>query len=230
MQIVACNHSWRASYTSTLEPCFHSYTRVSSILVVACSQKWTKVGILNIFWYQVYQAVFYGRHCFDKLRQFVNVFLSIIFKVTIKFVFHGSFCTFRNCSLILTHCRVNTYSLSLTKTFWTLQQIFFLCPPKFSCFNFSVIVVKMYEPSVWIPLFSFLLHPRSYQTDIYKLVGALQRYYLWIVYQLMTGPYTKFIFWISETLFFEFTLCRSKFGVQCLWLYKVVSHLILIDC
>ena len=47
-----------------------------------------------------------------KLSQFVNVLISIVFHVMVKYIFQGSYCTFNKCSLGLTYCRVNLYSFS----------------------------------------------------------------------------------------------------------------------
>ena len=40
-----------------------------------------------------------------------KLLVSIIFQVTVKYDFHGSYCTFSKCSLGLTQCRINMYAL-----------------------------------------------------------------------------------------------------------------------
>ena len=43
----------------------------------------TKVGILYILWYQIYRAISSRIYCYNKVSQFVNVLVSIVFHVTV---------------------------------------------------------------------------------------------------------------------------------------------------
>ena len=72
----------------------------------------SKSKILTIFGIKSTEQIFSGIQCCDELRLFVNVLVSIIFHVTVKYVFQGSYCTFSKCSLSLTNSRVKRYSFS----------------------------------------------------------------------------------------------------------------------
>ena len=52
--------------------------------------------------------------CCNKFSQFVKVLVSIVFHVTVKYNFQGSYCTFSKCSIGLTRCRVNLYCFSFS--------------------------------------------------------------------------------------------------------------------
>ena len=71
--------------------------------------------ILIFFGFKSIEHFFSGIQCCDELRQFVNVFVSISFHVTVQSVFQGPCYTFSKCSFILTHSRVNLYSFSFEK-------------------------------------------------------------------------------------------------------------------
>ena len=59
----------------------------------------------------------------DELRKIVNVLVSMIFHIAVKYIFQGSYCKLSKCSLSLTHCRVNLYSFSSAK-FFKISSIF----------------------------------------------------------------------------------------------------------
>ena len=101
----------------------------------------------------------------DELRQFVNLLVSINFRVAVMYEFHGSYCTFSKCSVSLNHCTVNLYSFSFAKIFYTLQQILFLCRPKYYSAIHCLIIIKnaltySVESLVFIPFASTVLSNR----------------------------------------------------------------------
>ena len=109
-------------------------------------QKGQKVGILYIFWYQVYRAIFSRVYYCNELSQFVIVLVSIVFLVTVRYIFQRSYCTFSKCSLGLTHCRVNLYSFSFALLFKHSSKFcplvntnffgsIFFCNPSQKCTN-----------------------------------------------------------------------------------------------
>ena len=103
--------------------------------------------------------------------------------------------------------RIQPYSHSLYSKFVffqhyifskTLQPILFSCRPSFLWVNFFDIIVKnaralSLESLVFIPFVSTVLSNRFWRTSRY-----LHRYYLWLVYQRMLSPYTKFHFGILQ--------------------------------
>ena len=52
----------------------------------------------------------------------------------------------------------------------------------------------MQEQFPWNLLFAFLLHLQFYETGLDELEDTLHRYYLWLIYQPIPSPYTKFHF------------------------------------
>ena len=141
-----------------------------------------------------------GNQDCDELRGFVRVFVSIIFHVTEKNFFQGSFCTFSKCNLSLTRCRATLYSFSFAK-FFNLSSIFRSLVNSF--FRDRFFFVIMLELFLWNLVFSFLLLLRFYQTCVDELVHTLHLYYLLLVYQRNPVPYTmiNFSIWQKPSLY-----------------------------
>ena len=96
----------------SLDPIKHGFSIFPKWLAVQNGQK---VGILDLVCYQFSRAVFSVLQGCDEMKQFVNKFLPIIFHVTVKCYFQGSYCTFSKCSLSLTQCTLNRYSFNISK-------------------------------------------------------------------------------------------------------------------
>ena len=124
----------------------------------------------------------------------MNVLVSVIFHITVKYVFQGQYCTFSTCKPNLRFCRVNLYSFSFAN--------FCKSSGKFCSFVDSKILAsilfdnhnQMHEQFRWTLLFSFFLQLRFYLTGFDEIVETLHRYCFWLVYQRKVGPNTRFCF------------------------------------
>ena len=90
-----------------------------------------KVGILDILWYYVHRTISFRVQGCDELIQLVDVLASIVFHETVKNTFQGSYCTFRKCSLSLSHCKANIYSFSFAQLLKLFSKFCALVKPKF---------------------------------------------------------------------------------------------------
>ena len=183
---------WWVSQTWRCERCLQFSTWIFYILLVASCTERKNVGILDILWYQICRAVFSGIQGCDEWTQFVNVLASIIFHVTVKLIFQGSFVTISKWSLSLIPCGVTLYSFSFAMVFKTLQQLSFPAQPKIpwmdSFCNHSQKWPLSLESFVFNLFPSTVLSNRSWRTSRY--FSPL----IWLVYQRMIGPYTSFQF------------------------------------
>ena len=78
---------------------------------------------LTIFGIKSTEPFFTGIQGPDELRHFVNVLVSIIFHITVKYIFQGSQGTFGKFSRSLTYCRVTLHSFNLAE-FYELSSRF----------------------------------------------------------------------------------------------------------
>ena len=90
------------------------FFNLSESLVVQNGQK---IRTLYILWYGVYQPILSRTQGCDELRHLVHVLETMIFHITVRLNFQGSYCTFCKCSLSLTYCRVNLHSLNFAYFF-----------------------------------------------------------------------------------------------------------------
>ena len=128
-----------------------------------------KVESLDMLWFQVCRAFLSTFQNYDELRHFAKVPLSIIFHVTVKYFFQGSFCAFSNCNLSLTHRKVNSYSIRYAKIFKLSSKNCSLVDPHFLGRLFFVIIVRnaetvSFKSFVFILLASMVLSNRSRRT------------------------------------------------------------------
>ena len=98
--------------------------------------------IFTFFWYHVYRSIFSGNQACNELIQLVELLESKDFRVTVKWIFQGSCCTFSKCSLSFTHCRVNLFSFIFAWFSSTYQQLLFPCRPNFFGSIHFVIMLK----------------------------------------------------------------------------------------
>ena len=162
--------------------------------------------LLSFFWIQ---------GC-DEWRQFVNVHVSIIFQVTVKYLFRWSYCTFSKCSLSVTHCSVNLCFFSSAE-FFKLSSKFcsFVDPLFLGSVLFRNLSQTFTNRFFWNLLFSFLLRLHFYGTGLDELADTLHFWLLWLIYQHMPCPYTKFHFESGKGLhFFELTCSKSKLRIR----------------
>ena len=141
-------------------------------LGVLYSRSGQKVGILDLFWYQVYQKKFSGIESFDELRQFVNLHVSIIFRLTVKYILQGLYCTFSKCTLSLTHCRVKLFSFSFAQFFKLSSNFLSLVDPSVFgsipfCNHSKNARTVSFKPFVFIPFACTVLSNRSWWTSRY---------------------------------------------------------------
>ena len=108
---------WVVKVTSWCDLYLHFYTWVFYNLVVACDAKRKNFGIFVIFWYQVFRAISSGIRGCDERKQNLNVLVSTIFHIRVKYTFQVSYCTFSKCNLGLAHCGLKLYFLGNSKFF-----------------------------------------------------------------------------------------------------------------
>ena len=167
-------------------------------------QNGQKVGILNIFWYQVYWAFFSRFQGCGQLRKFLNVLVSIVFYVTLRYIFQGSYCTFSKCRLSVIHCRgkLNSswfaYVFKLSSNFSSLVYPILFGSLLFCNQSQNSEWTVSLQSFVFILFVSTVLSNRSRRTSRY-----LSPLLFWLVYQRMLGPNTKFRFCTWQMLSFS---------------------------
>ena len=128
---MAYNPSWRLTHALRCELCLGFQIWVLFILVVACCTEWTNS---RNSWHSLISSLsgtFSAIQGCDKLRHFVNVLVSIISHLTVRFISQRSYCTFSKCSFSLTHYRVILYSFIFGKFFELSSTFLFSCGPCF---------------------------------------------------------------------------------------------------
>ena len=127
------------------------------------------------------------------MSHFVNVLLSIVFHVTVKFIFRRSYCKFSRCSRGLTHHGLNLYSFSFAYFIKLSNKICSFVNPIFLGRFFFVIKDKnartvSLESFVFIPFASTVLSNRSWRT---------RRYFTPLLFLASLSKYAKSIQEIS---------------------------------
>ena len=131
---------------------------------MACCTEWTKSRNFCCFLVSMDRSIISRIPGCDELRQFLNVLVSIFFHLAVQLIPRGPYCTFSNCSLSLTPCKL--VFLQLCKVFQTLQQFVFPCRTKFSWGRFffaslEKIRTVSLESFVFIPFASTVLSNTS---------------------------------------------------------------------
>ena len=163
-----------------------------------------KAEFLIFFGIKPIEQFFSGIQGCNELRRFLNVPVSLSFHITLKYVFHGSYCTFSKCSLSLTQCRINVFSFRFLHSF--LNSPANSVPLSTQIFRghfLFVIMVKIArtvtpESFVFIPFASTVPSSRLWRTT-----NTLNRYYLWLVHQRMPSHNTNFYYWFKQMLSFS---------------------------
>ena len=125
-----------------------------------------KSDFLTCFGIKSTDQFFSGNQGSDKFRHSVNVLVSKVFHVTVKYIFQGSYCTFSKGSLGLSHCRRILYFFSLPKFFEPSSKFRSLVNPNlfasiFSCNHNQNARSVSVEPFSFILLGSTVLPNRS---------------------------------------------------------------------
>ena len=103
-----------------------------------------KSDFLIFFGIKPIEQFFSRLHGFDEVTQFVNVLVSIIYHVTVKYLFSGIVLYVQQMQPWSHSLWSNIVFLHLCKVFKLLQQILFACRPKFSWVDsFIEIMVKI---------------------------------------------------------------------------------------
>ena len=126
--------------------CLLSETWVLDILEVACCSEWT-VGILEIFWHQVYGTYFSGNQGCDEMRHNCERNCSHILSSYSAVYFQRSYCTFSKNSLSFDHCRVNFFLQFCS--FFALSSQFSSVFDSFFGLIFFYNHSKTQEPFLW---------------------------------------------------------------------------------
>ena len=124
----------------------------------------------------------------DELGQFVNVLVSIIFHVTVKYTFQWLFCTFSKCSHALTQCSVILHSFGFAK-FQELSSTFCsLADSVFFVGGLVLVNIDKNAPTVSLESFSFILFASTVLSNKCRLTG---RYFTLLLFLACLWTYAK---------------------------------------
>ena len=131
-----------------------------------------KSEFLILFGVKSIEQIFLDEKVLTKWDIFVNVLVSIIFHVTVKYTFQGSYRAFSNCSLTLTHFWVDLFSFGFAEFFKPSSTFYSLVNPNILVQFFSVNIVKnarivSMESSVFIPVASTVQSNRFWRISSY---------------------------------------------------------------
>ena len=225
----AYNPSRSVNHTSKCELCLHF--RTNSLNSRSCLHyRMTKTSeFFVIFGIKSFEHFHLKFRDATKKNHFVKVIVSMFFHESVKYIFEVKYCTLSKCSLSFIHCRIIFHSFNITNVCELYSNFRSMSTQtSFGSINFCNHSQKC--KNCFFGSFAFIfLHLRFHQTGLDEPVHTLHRQYLWLVYQCMPDPYTKFLFWIWQMLPFpctwlEYTLYTDSLNA------KNLSPMTLVDC
>ena len=217
---MAYNPSWRLTHSLRCELCLGFQIWVLFILVVACCTEWTNS---RNSWHSLISSLsgtFSPIQGCDELRPFVNVLVSIISLLTVRFISKRSYCTFSKCSFSFTHYIVSLYSFIFAKFFELSSKFCSLVDPVCLVFFFGIFFGNARKVSLGSFVFaSTVLSNRSWRTS---------GYFIPFLSSVSFSTYAKSIhqvsFWIWQMHSYRWTelICgKSKFFIGRFWMQKL---------